>query len=177
MPTSQPFPDSRSYLNPLVCGFLPVSSKYLSDHSYRITFLSDHSQDQLVHLVVQSSSYINMSLWFIHEGHVSLVRVELLREGIPLIDQGFPGGSGGKESACNTGDLGSVPQFCSVAQSCPTLCDPMDCSTPGLPVHHQLPESTQTHVHRVSDAIQTSHPLLSPSPLAPNPSQHQGLFQ
>src|SRR5574340_242872 len=64
-----------------------------------------------------------------------------------------------------------------VAQSCPTLSDPMDCSMLGLPVHHQLPEFTQTHVHRVSDAIQPSHPLLSPSPLAPNPSQHQSLFQ
>ena len=67
--------------------------------------------------------------------------------------------------------------FSSVAQSCPTLCDPMNSSTPGLPVHHQLPEFTQTHVHRVSDAIQPSHPLLSPSPPAPNPSQHQSLFQ
>ena len=57
------------------------------------------------------------------------------------------------------------------------LCDPMNHSTPGLPVHHQLPEFTQTHVHRVSDAIQPSHPLSSPSPPAPNPSQHQGLFQ
>ena len=65
----------------------------------------------------------------------------------------------------------------SVAQSCPTLCDPMNRSTPGLPVHHQLPEFTQTHVHRVSDAIQPSHPLSSPSPPAPNPSQHQSLFQ
>ena len=65
----------------------------------------------------------------------------------------------------------------SVAQSCPTLCDLMNRSTPGLPVHHQLPEFTQTHVHRVSDAIQPSHPLSSPSPLAPNPSQHQSLFQ
>ena len=55
-------------------------------------------------------------------------------------------------------------QFSSVAQSSPTLCDPMDCSTPGFPVHHQLPELTQTHVHRVSDAIQTPHPLSSPSP-------------
>ena len=64
-------------------------------------------------------------------------------------------------------------QFSSVAQSCPTLCDPMNCSTPGLPVHHQLPEFTQTRVHRVSDAIQPSHPLSSPSPPAPNPSQHQ----
>ena len=68
-------------------------------------------------------------------------------------------------------------QFSSVAQSCPTLCNPMNHSTPGLPVHHQLPEFTQTHIHRVSDAIQTSHPLSSPSPPAPNPSQHQSLFQ
>ena len=68
-------------------------------------------------------------------------------------------------------------QFSSVAQLCPTLRDPMNRSTPGLPVHHQLPEFTQIHVHRVSDAIQLSHPLSSPSPPAPNPSQHQSLFQ
>ena len=68
-------------------------------------------------------------------------------------------------------------QFSSVAQSCPTLCNPMNRSTPGIPVHHQLPEFTHTHGHRVSDAIQPSHPLLSPSPPAPNPSQHQSLFQ
>ena len=68
-------------------------------------------------------------------------------------------------------------QFSSVAQLCPTLCDSVNRSTPGLPVHHQLPEFTQTHVHRVSDAIQPSHPLLSPSPPAPNPSQHQSLSQ
>ena len=68
-------------------------------------------------------------------------------------------------------------KFSSVTQSCPTLCDPMNHSTPSLPVHHQLPEFTQTHVYRVGDAIQPSHPLLSPSPPAPNPSQHQGLFQ
>ena len=68
-------------------------------------------------------------------------------------------------------------QFSSVAQSCPTLCDPMNRSTPGLPVYHHLPEFTQTHVHQVRDAIQPSHPRLSPSPPAPNPSQHQNLFQ
>ena len=68
-------------------------------------------------------------------------------------------------------------QFSSVAQSCPTLCHPMNRSTPGLPVHHQLPEFTETHVHRVSDAIQPSHPLSSPPPPAPNPSQHQSLSQ
>ena len=76
-----------------------------------------------------------------------------------------------------TNRLFSSVQFSSVAQSCPTLCDPMNCSTPGLPVDHQLLEFTQTHIHRVSDAIQPSHPLLSPFPPAPNPSQHQSLFQ
>ena len=71
-----------------------------------------------------------------------------------------------------------LPSVCrSVAQSCPTLCDPVDCSSPGLPVHHQLPEFTQTHVRRVGDAIQPSHPLSSPSPPVFNLSQHQGLFQ
>ena len=68
-------------------------------------------------------------------------------------------------------------QFTSVAQRCLTLCDPMNRSTPGLPVNHQLLEFTQTHVHRVGDAIQPSHPLSSTSPPAPNPSQHQSLFQ
>ena len=68
-------------------------------------------------------------------------------------------------------------QFSSVPQSCPPLCNPMNRSMPGLPVHHQFPEFTQTHAHRVSDAIQPSHPLSSPSPPATNPSQHQGLFQ
>ena len=68
-------------------------------------------------------------------------------------------------------------QFSSVTQSCPTLCDPMNHSTPGLPVHHQLLESTQTHVHRVGGAIQPSHPLSSPSPPAFSLSQHQGLFR
>ena len=68
-------------------------------------------------------------------------------------------------------------QFSSVPQWCPTLCDPMNRSTPGLPVHHQLLKFTQTHVYQVGDAIQPSHPLLSPSPSALSPSQHQGLFQ
>ena len=71
----------------------------------------------------------------------------------------------------------SSVQFSSVAQSCSTLGDPINCNTPGLPVHHQLPESTQTHVHWVSDAIQPSHPLSSPFPHALNLSQHQGLFK
>ena len=70
----------------------------------------------------------------------------------------------------------TIIQFSSVAQSCPTLCNPMDCSTPGFHVHHQLPKFAQTHVNRVSDAIQPSHPLSVPSLLAFNLSQHQGLF-
>ena len=82
----------------------------------------------------------------------------------------------GKTNSRQVRAISSV-QFRSVAQSCPILCDPMDCNTPGLPVHHQLPEFTQTHVHRISDAIQTSHPLSSASPPVPNPSQHQSLFQ
>ena len=73
--------------------------------------------------------------------------------------------------------LSTEPIFSSVTQSCPTLCDPMNQSMPGFPVHHQLPEFTQTRVHRVGDVIQLSHLLLSPSPPAPNPSQHQGLFK
>ena len=90
----------------------------------------------------------------------------------------------GSKNQMTRGELGSAMpfsvlsvQFSAVAQSCPTLCDPMNHSMPGFPVHHQLPEFTQTHVHRVSDAIQPSHPLSSPSPPAPNPSQHQSLFQ
>ena len=70
----------------------------------------------------------------------------------------------------------TLHQFSSVTQSCPTLCNPMNHSMPGLPVHHQIPEFTQSHVHRVGDAIQPSHPLLSPSPPAFSLSQHQGLF-
>ena len=76
--------------------------------------------------------------------------------------------------ACTHTQTPSSVQFSSVDQLCLTLCDPMDCSTPGLPVHHQLPELVQTHVHQVSDAIQ---PLSSPFPSAFNLSQHQGLFQ
>ena len=73
--------------------------------------------------------------------------------------------------------MASSPSDQIITQSYPTLCDPMNRSMPGLPVHHQLLEFTQTHVHLVSDAIQPSHPLSSPSSLAPNPSQHQSLFQ
>ena len=75
------------------------------------------------------------------------------------------------------GEMGEMGLIISVAQSHPTLCDLMDCYAPGFPVHHQLPELTQTHVHRVGDTIQPSHSLLSPSPPTFNVSQHQGLFQ
>ena len=82
------------------------------------------------------------------------------------------------DSLCCTAVINTIlsVQFSSLTQSCPTLRDPMNRSAPGLPVHHQLLEFTKTHVHRVSDAIQPSHPLSSPSPPAPNPSQHQSLF-
>ena len=92
---------------------------------------------------------------------------------LPVLKNNLP------RSAQAVSSFSSV-QFSLVAQSCPTLCDPMNRSTQGLPVHHQLPEFTQTHVHRVSDAIQPSHPLSSPSPPAPNPSQQSfplSLFQ
>ena len=85
---------------------------------------------------------------------------------------GFPDDSACKESACNPG-----VQFHSVAQLSLTLCDSMDCNTPGLPVHHQLLEFIQTHVHWVGDAIQPSHPLSSPSLPTSDLSQHQGLFK
>ena len=87
-----------------------------------------------------------------------------------------PQHSSSLQRAASRSPLGSFP-LSSVARLHPTLCDPMNRSTPGLPVHHQLAEFTQTHVHRVGDVIQPSHPLSSPSPPAPNPSQHQGLFK
>ena len=76
----------------------------------------------------------------------------------------------------STFSVKSISSVSSVTQSCLTLCNPMNCSMPGLSVHHQLPEFTQTHVHQAGDAIQPSHPLSSPSPPAPNPSQHQSLL-
>ena len=95
---------------------------------------------------------------------------------ISLNGEGWKNAEEAMERRVKGAQFNSV-QFSSVAQSCLTLCDPMDCSTPGLPVHHQLQEITQTHVHWVGDAIQPSHPLLSPSSPAFNLSQHQGLFQ
>ena len=93
----------------------------------------------------------------------------------------LPGSSAHGISQARVLEWGAVTassvQLRSVTQSCPTLCDPMNRSTPGLPVHHKLPEFTQTHVHQVGDVIQPSHPLSSLSLPASNPSQHQGLFQ
>ena len=109
---------------------------------------------------------------------------------LPSSLTGFPCSSAAKESSCNVGDLGLTPglgkspgegkRLNSVQFTCSVVSDslcPMDCSTPGLPLHHQLPEFTQTHVHRVGNAIQPSHLLLSPSSPAFNHSQHQGLFK
>ena len=106
---------------------------------------------------------------------------------VPRSDRSRRGGHGNLlqfsclENAMSLAGLQSIGsqrvQFTSVDQSYPTLCDPMNCSTPGLPVHHQLPEFTQTRVYWIADAIQPSHPLSSPSPPTPNPSQHQSLFQ
>ena len=117
--------------------------------------------------------YVSVSLKFIVYGNLNTICILLLSENcinlnyVELVHSIF-----------QVYDiLLSSVQFSSVTQSCPTLCDPMDCSTPGLPVHHQLPDFTQTHVHRVGDAIQLSHPLLSPSPPTLNLSQHQGLFK
>ena len=100
-------------------------------------------------------------------GACSFPREEALTEGHQTCSSQIP----------NSSQYFLPHQFSLVAQSCPTLCDSMNRSTPGLPVHHQLPEFTQIHVHQIGDAIQPSHPLSSPSPPAPNPSQHQGLFQ
>ena len=94
----------------------------------------------------------------------------------PSLSNEIINGKSGNFAAC-TFRNSFLFQFSSVAQLCPILCNPMNRSMPGLPVHHQLLEFTQTHIHRVSDAIQLSHPLSSPSLPAPNPSQHQSLFQ
>ena len=99
-------------------------------------------------------------VWLLHESYISLCDRLVISDGIYfLLLNGF-------SQSSSVQSLSHVP-----------LCDPMNRSMPGLPVHHQLPEFTQTHAHRVSDAIQPSHPLLSPSPPAPNPCQHEGLLQ
>ena len=103
--------------------------------------------------------------------------VALQHVGILVLQPGFEPMTPALEGKFLTTGPQKCLQFSSVAQLCPTLCGPMNRSTPGLPVHHQLPELAQTHVHRVSDAIQSSHPVTSPSPPAFNVSQRQHLFQ
>ena len=115
--------------------------------------ISSHSPEKQLHIYLKSPPRDLRNLWSLNIiRHSSNLRGTILH------------------------NISSV-QFISVTQLCPTLCDPMNPSTPGLPVHHQPPEFTQTHVHRVGYAIQPSHPLSFPSPAAPNASQHQGLFQ
>ena len=118
----------------------------------------------------------NLEIWNQEEWPASLAAVSVVR-----MTSNGPDHRGWRYLWCKvlsrTRSLDMSVQFSSVAQSSLTLCDSMICSIPRLPVHHQCPEFTQTHVHRVSDAIQPSQPLLSPSPPAPNPSQHQRIFQ
>ena len=123
------------------------------------------TEQHLVRIMSQSSLY-----FFFHFSVIWSVNKHLLYSKHSLTLCGY------KDLVYCSVQFSSV-QFISVAQSCPTLCDPMNRSTPGLPVHHQLPEFTQTRIHWVRDAIQLSHPQSSPSPPALNPSQHQSLFQ
>ena len=118
----------------------------------------------MTYFMAQGTPLILCHRWLCKKGHGELKRAFYVPE------------SSCCASTTNT-SLAITLQFRSVTQSCLTLCDPMDCSTPGLPVQHQLPEFTQTHVHQVGEAIQPSHPLSSPSPPALNISQHQGLFK
>jgi len=120
------------------------------------------------------------------EGHYIMIKGSIQEEDITIINIYAPNIGAPQyvrqiltsmKGEINNNTIIRSDQIRSVAQLCPTLCDPMNRSMPGLPVPHQIPEFTQTHVHRVSDAIQPSHPLSSPSPPAPNPSQHQSLFQ
>ena len=115
----------------------------------RVSHPPSGTQDQLGHIILLAMTKAQESKWPLRQQH-------LLRHKLRS---------------------GNSVQFSSVTQSCPTLYDPMDCSIPGFPVHHQLPEFTQIHVYWVSDAIQPSHPLSSPSPPTFNLSQHQGLFK
>ena len=127
---------------------------------HRNLYMNVHSS--IIHNRQKSGKNTN-----IHEFHNEETDMAYLHNGIL---------SGNKEEQ-STDTCDDIVQFSSVTLSCPTLCNPMDHSMPGFPVHHQLPEFTQTHVHQVSDSIQPPHPLSSPSPPALNLSQHQGLFK
>ena len=152
-PVSSPFVAFCSYFKDKVCSLklLIIDSFEAVSVSWIFSFYLASFSVVYLGGYFMLESFLNISLSF-----TELIDTEFLRSSFMSI---------------------SSVQFSSVAQSCPTLCDPMNCSTPGLPVHHQLLEFTQTHVHWVSDTIQPSHPLSSPSPLAPNPSQQQSLFQ
>ena len=138
-------------------------------HPALFDFLQPHRRQHTWHLCPSPSPKVCPSSWALHWWyHTTISSSDALFSFCP---QSFPA-----SGTFPMNQLFPSVQFSSVAQSCPTLCDPMDCSTPGFPVHHQLPELTQTHVHRVGDTIQPSHPLSSPSPPAFSLSQHQGLF-
>ena len=130
---------------------LPIQEYRLPFHFFE---LSSVSFINVLQFSVQAFHFLQLSLFL----YILFFLTQLILFNTSLLETKF--------------DSFSSVQFSSVAQLCPTLCDPMNRSTPGLPVHHQPPEFTQIHVHQVSDAIQPSHPLSSPSPPAPNPSQH-----
>ncbi|CAM9784117.1 unnamed protein product [Rangifer tarandus platyrhynchus] len=155
-------------------GKSPLQAQSSLEQGFHTTFLSGSPSDIPPYLGGTSSQGVlpSGSLLVRQSLYVSLVHVCFYSPG-RIAQLLFHIGKVGIFSYHPTSSV----QFSSVAQSCPTLCDPMNRSTPGLPVHHQLAEFTQTHAHRVGDAIQPSHPLSSPSPPAPSPSQHQGLFQ
>ena len=128
------------------------------------------------HIIALISLASKVMLKILQARHQQYVNCEL-----PGVQAHFRKGRGTRDQIANIWWIikkATVPvQFSSVAQLCLTLCDPMNHSTPGLPVHPQIPEFTQTHIHRVGDTIQPSHPLSSPSPPTLNPSQHQSLFK
>ena len=165
---------SLGWEDPLEKGKITLSSVL----AWRIP--CSHKELDTTEWLSLSNIIINILLYLLNHIFISLLIIDLSHfsyfidaDKIPL-SMGFSRleNWSGREAL----DMSTV-QFGSVTQSCLTPCDPMNHSTPGLPVHHQLPELIQTHVHWVRDAIQPSHPLSFPSPPAPNPSQHQGLFQ
>ena len=178
---SEPFPRSRLFYSPktLFISFLCFIF-LIKPYCVLVDFLPSfigyriHERKNLACVTDQSIPFC-LSHRFSHEGisiNVCGVNTQLL--GLSMVCRCAQDFLGRRHDWIV---WGLVPEFNSVAQSCPTLCNPMDCGTPGFPVHHQLPELTQTHVHWVGDAIQSSHPLSSPFLPAFDLSQHQGLFQ
>ena len=155
--------------------------KEMATHSITLAWKIPWTEEPTVHGITKSQTRLSdftftlyiIYNWIKHTVTILGKDVVVLRYHFPgVLSMGFP-----RQEHWSGLPFPPPGGRCSVAQSCPTLCDPMNRSTPGLPVHHQLLESTQTHVHWVSDAIQLSHPLSSPSPPAFNLSQHQGLFR